>query len=54
MPGGGLYLRFEILAPFIKVHPLVVVDVGGVEGLLNVNDLVMLEVQFVQHLLIAL
>ena len=47
-------LRLEVLSPLVEVDLLVVVDVGRLERLLDVDDLVPLQVQFVQHLLVAL
>ncbi len=47
-------LHFEILSPFLKVKLFVLVCISRFDGVLNVHDLVPLQVQFVQHLVVAL
>ena len=48
------FLRFEILPPFIEVELFVVVDVSVLQGLLDIDDLVTLDVKLVEHLAVAL
>ena len=47
-------LRLEILSPLVKVELPVLVNVSRLESFLDVNDLVSLQIQFVQHLVVAL
>ena len=48
------HLRLQILTPFIEVKTSVIVDVSGLKCLLDVDNLVALNVQFLQHFLVAL
>ncbi len=42
------------MTPLIEVNTFVIVEVSALQGLLNVNDLVPLDVQLIQHLVVAL
>ena len=42
------------MPPLIKVQLVVVVDVGSLQGLLDVHNLVPLQVEFLHHLIVAL
>ena len=47
-------LRFESCSPLLEVQLVVLVSVGGLKRLLDVNDLLSLEGQLVDHVLVAL
>ena len=47
-------LHFEILSPLLKVKLFILVCISRFDRVLYVHDLVPLQVQFVQHLVVAL